>query len=191
MADDVKNWVESCRDCQTYKRRIGKPYGLLEPIKQMNIFERWEIDFLGRFPTSFNGNIYLIVGIEQVSKWVEVKAVRDESAKTAAQFFVENIVCRFGSPKVLGTDRGSGFCSEMMQEVMFLTGTEHRPSTAYHSQTQGAVERADSVIINRLAMYCSTNQKDWDTAVPVCAFAIIYRCTRSNKNVTLFFGVQA
>ena len=181
FTEDVKNWVESCKDCQSYKRRIGKPLGLLSPIKPSGVFERWQMDFLGKFKTSKTGKMYLIVAIEQITKWVEAVAVSDESAKTAAKFFVENIVCRFGAPKELGTDRGTAFCSELMEEVMMVTGTEHRPSTAYHSQSQGAVERANSVIINRLAMYCSTNQKDWDTAVPLCAFAINTSVSETTK----------
>ena len=48
---------------------------LLNPILIVEIFYVWGIDFMGPFPPSF-GYEYILVGVDYVSKWVEVVATK-------------------------------------------------------------------------------------------------------------------
>ena len=60
MLEIVKKYVKSCADCQTRKRPVGKPYGLMEITKPKNVSEKWFIDFLGPFPVADKtGNKYI------------------------------------------------------------------------------------------------------------------------------------
>ena len=43
----------------------------LKPIVIIEIFDCEGIDFIGPFPLSF-GFIYILVGVDYVSKWIEV-----------------------------------------------------------------------------------------------------------------------
>jgi hypothetical protein len=45
----------------------------LTNILVSEIFYVWVIDFMGPFPFSF-GNLYIILVIDYMSKWIEVKA---------------------------------------------------------------------------------------------------------------------
>ena len=47
----------------------------LTPILVCEIFDVWGIDFMGPFPSSYN-NVYIILAVDYVSKWVEAKATR-------------------------------------------------------------------------------------------------------------------
>lgn len=42
------------------------------------IFDVWGIDFMCPFPSSYN-NIYIILAVDYVSKWVEAKATKISS----------------------------------------------------------------------------------------------------------------
>ena len=42
----------------------------LQGILVVQIFYVWGVDFMGPFPTSF-GNLYILVAVDYVSKWVE------------------------------------------------------------------------------------------------------------------------
>jgi len=46
------------------------------------------------------------------------------------------------------------------------------PSTAYHPQTQGALERFHQTLKNMMRMYCLEQDKDWDEGVHLLLFAV-------------------
>ena len=45
----------------------------MQGILVVKIFYVWGIDFMGPFPSSF-GNIYILLAVDYVSKWVEASA---------------------------------------------------------------------------------------------------------------------
>ena len=47
----------------------------LNPILIVEIFYVWGIDFMGLFPNFF-GYLYILVAVDNVSKWVEVVACK-------------------------------------------------------------------------------------------------------------------
>ena len=42
----------------------------LNQILVVDLFDVWGIDFMGPFPASF-GYVYILVGVDYMSKWVE------------------------------------------------------------------------------------------------------------------------
>ena len=65
----------------------------LNPILIVEIFDVWGIDFMGPFPNSF-GNLYILVVVDYVSKWVEAVACRTNDHKVVISFLRE-IFSRF------------------------------------------------------------------------------------------------
>ncbi|KAH9792219.1 hypothetical protein KPL71_004032 [Citrus sinensis] len=55
----------------------------LTNILEVEVFDVWGIDFMGPFPLSF-GNLYILVAVDYVSKWVEAAALPTNDAKTVA-----------------------------------------------------------------------------------------------------------
>ena len=47
----------------------------MQPILEVEIFDLWEIYFMGHFPPS-NGKEYILVAADYVSKWAEVILTR-------------------------------------------------------------------------------------------------------------------
>ena len=76
-----------------------------------------------------------------------------------------------GLPKSLQSDQGSNFMSGLMQEVMYQLGIKRYKSTAYHPQSQGALERFHQTLKNMLRAYCLQHGKDWDEGVHLVLFA--------------------
>ena len=46
-----------------------------------------------------------------------------------------------GLPKVVESDQGTNFMSNVFQQVMLELGIQHVKSSAYHPESQGALER--------------------------------------------------
>ncbi|KAH9658293.1 hypothetical protein KPL70_023432 [Citrus sinensis] len=75
----------------------------LNPILIIEIFDRWGIDFMGLFPSSF-GFVYILVAIDYVSKWIKVILCRHNDHKIVIPFLKENILSRFGIPRAIISD---------------------------------------------------------------------------------------
>ena len=79
-----------------------------------------------------------------------------------------NIVVKLhGISRVIYSGRGSQFIAGSWGELWRLTRTRLAYITAYHPQTQGVVERMNSVIsqIVRCLLHDIVNPKDWEKAL--------------------------
>ena len=54
-------------------------------ILEVELFDVWGIDFMGLFPPSF-GNLYILVTVDYVSKWIEAAALPTNDAKVVIRF---------------------------------------------------------------------------------------------------------
>jgi Integrase core domain len=67
--------------------------------------------------------------------------VKDTSAATCAAALFSGWISRYGVPRVLTSDRGPQFVSEVWANVCQQLGICHKTTTAYHPQANGLVER--------------------------------------------------
>ena len=82
---DCFEWVKLCDQCQrmgSISRRHEMP---LQGILVVQLFDVWGIDFMGPFPSSF-GNLYILLAVDYVSKWVEATACPKHDANTVVGF---------------------------------------------------------------------------------------------------------
>ena len=78
----------------------------------------------------------------------------------------------FGLPKVVQTDQGTNFLSQAFKQTLQSLGVSHSVSSAYHPESQGALERWHQTLKSMLRKYCYDTGKDWDEGVPFVLFAI-------------------
>ena len=120
-------YVRKCDACQRYARndlRMEMPLHISLPLVP---FEKWGIDYVGPVrPNSSRGMVYIVVATEYLTKWAEAKAVKTDTAVHAAIFMYENIISRFGCPKILVSDRGSHFLNELFEEMTIKFRINHR-----------------------------------------------------------------
>ncbi|XP_077246044.1 uncharacterized protein LOC143885887 [Tasmannia lanceolata] len=151
---------EACRSCQSLGRVTKRNMMPLNPILVVEIFDVWGIDFMGPFPNSF-GNLYILLGVDYVSKWIEAIACKSNDHKVVVKFLKENILSRFGTPRAIISDRGKHFCNRPFEALMKKYGITHKLSTPYHPQTSGQVEVSNRQIKQILEKTVNPNRKDW------------------------------
>ena len=100
---------------------------------------------MGPFPQSF-GNLYILLEIDYVSRWVEAIACKVNNHKRVLKFLREHILSQYGMPKAIICDYGSHFSNCYFQVLLKKYGMVHRLSTPYHPQTCGQVELANREI---------------------------------------------
>ena len=78
---DCAEWVKLCDRCQKIRNISNINEMPLQGILVVQIFDVWGIDFMGPFPPSF-GNLYILLAVDYVSKWVEAIACPKNDANT-------------------------------------------------------------------------------------------------------------
>jgi transposase InsO family protein len=63
------------------------------------------------------------------------------SAVACAKALAFSWISRFGVPKTITTDRGPQFTSNLWSQLCSMLNIAHRQMTAYHPESNGAVER--------------------------------------------------
>ncbi|GKC79863.1 reverse transcriptase domain-containing protein [Tanacetum coccineum] len=127
-------------------------------IQVCEIFDIWGIGFMGPFPSS-KGNKYILVAVDYLSKWVEVKALPTNDARVVVKI-LKSLFARFGTPRAIISD-----------------------PTAYHPQTSGQVEVLNRGLKRILERTVIENRASWSDKLDEAlwafrtAFKTPIRCT--------------
>ncbi|RDX88073.1 gag-pol, partial [Mucuna pruriens] len=150
------HFVSTYKKCQKVGVAISKRHEMpQQPIMFCEVFDVWEIDFMGSFPVS-NGYSYILLAID----YVEAISTKTNDAKIVVYFLKSNFFYRFGVPKALISDQGSHFYNRVMSSLLHKYGVVHRIATAYHPQTNGQVEVFNREIKKTLQKMTNPNRKD-------------------------------
>ena len=129
---------------------------------------------MGPFPSSF-GNIYVLLAVDYVSKWVEASACPRNDVITVFGFIQRNILSRFGAPRTIINDEGSHFAYKIFAKLMSRYGIRNVTSLAYHPQSNGQGGISNGEIKKILEKTVNTSRKDWSIKLDDALWA--YRTT--------------
>ncbi len=119
-------------------------------IQLTDIFKRWEIDIIGPLPITRKRNRYIVVAIDYFIRWPEARAIKVANAEMVVIFIYKEIICRFGSPRVLQSDREMHFINKIIQKLIKRFKVRHSLSSPYHLQSNGLVERFNKMLCEEI-----------------------------------------
>ena len=157
-------------------------------------FEKWGIDYVRPIrPNSSKGMVYIVVATEYLTKWVEAKAVKTDTAVHAVTFMYENIISRFGCPKILVSDRGPHFLNELFEQMTTKFRINHRKITPYHLQTNGQTERVNGILVSILRKIVLDSKRDCDVKLTAAlwAYRTTFKVTTRATPFSLVFEIEA
>jgi hypothetical protein len=133
---DAKDYSRACDVCQRVVKPSRRDEIPLAPQLNLQAFEKWSIDFVGPINPSgkCTGERYIITSIEYLTIWVEARAVKECSVATVVHFIFDDIITRFGCPKVLMSDQGTHFINKTVESLTEEFAVHHQKSTPYHPQ---------------------------------------------------------
>ncbi len=62
--------------------------------------------------------------------------------------------------------------SQVFKQTLKSLSIAHRVSSAYHPESQDAIERFHQTLKAMLRKYCMETNKDWDEGIPLVLFAV-------------------
>lgn len=167
LKKEVAAYIKTCYVCQL----TGKPNqyvkpALLQPILVRNEpFEHLIVDCVGPLPCSKSGCKYLLSVMCQNTRYPAAYPLRAITTKAVVKA-LSQFISVFGIPKVIQSDQGSNFSSHMFGQILKLLRVRHNQSSAYHAQSQGALERFHQTLKSLLRAYCTELDRDWEEGLP-------------------------
>ena len=180
MYNDINQYVQTCEICQQTKRAYHSKPPPLQPQPTHDIFNRWHMDILSGLPTTKDKYKHILLVVDSYSKWCEAFPLRTQEATEVAAVLYREIITRYGSPRVLISDRGKNFMSNLVKALSELFNITRHLTSSYRPQTNGAVERMNSVIVQALRAYTKDQQDDWIDVLPGIMMA--YRATPATQS---------
>ena len=136
----------------------------LNPILIVEIFDVWGIDFIGPFPNSY-GNLYILVAVDYVSKWVVAIACKTNDHRVVVQF-LRDYFC----------SDCHHFCNQIFEQLMKKYFITHKVATPYHPQKTRQVEVSNCEIKHILEKIVNPDRTKIYTRNSTNRFAIKWLC---------------
>lgn len=131
-------------------------------------------DCVGPLEETPDGNKYIMVAIDYLTKWPIAQAVPVITAERTERFLMDQIVSNFGVPSFLITDRRSNYMAEYLQVFMGKLECKHRMTTSRRPQSNGQVERLNQTLVQTMAKIRRDDdaKKPWDHYLSPALMAI-------------------
>ncbi|GFX51442.1 uncharacterized protein TNCV_3103751 [Trichonephila clavipes] len=124
--------VKNCPDCIKYKASNRKPSGLLQTPVLAKRFETLAIDLFGPLSESKDGKRWILISEDCTTKWVELFALPNATAKECSITLIEEVLLRYDIPRPLISDNGTQFVSAVMQQICYLLNIHQSLIPVYH-----------------------------------------------------------
>ena len=171
MKADIAAYVAGCELCQRRKRPQQRHQGLLQPIRVAQPWDIVGLDIFGPLPTTRRNNRFIVVFIDHFTKWPEVIPTNTITAEVIASLLHNRIVCRFGCPQTLLTDRGPQFVAAITRNLCERYGIRKAFTSAYHPQGDPVAEAFMKTLAASLSILTTQYPAEWDELCESMAFA--------------------
>ena len=186
MSKDSSIYVQQCSSCNKNKKGNRTPRSALGSYHAGYPMERVHLDILGPInPHSKSGSTYILVMVDQFTKWVELAALPAQNAELTAKAFLKHFIKNFGCPLEVHTDQGKNFQSDLFTAFCKLLEISKTRTTQYHPSSNGQCEVFNRTILQMVRAYVSRGFKDWDEHLPLISMAL-----HSMKNKSTGFSAN-
>jgi hypothetical protein len=121
-------------------------------------------------PLGLWGMKYLVLAIEELSNFVEGRALRTKSTEGVCRFILEDIFIRYGTIGRMRADQGELDTVEA-RNFFERHGVRLRLTTAYNPKANGKSEKGHPPIIITLVKACKGKPKQWPRLLPFALWA--------------------
>ena len=129
------------------------------------------MDIIGPFPIAMRQLKFLMVGVDYLTKWVEVEALTNIIEKNIRNFVWRNIICRYSIPRVLILDNGKQFDNDLFRDFGLQLGIKNHYSLPTHHQANGQVEVTNRSLLKIIKTWLERAKGIWPEEFPSVLWA--------------------
>jgi transposase InsO family protein len=140
-------------------------------------------------PAKRSGARYIITAKEYLTRSAEASLVKDCITETTTHFPFEQVISRFGCPRILMSYQGTHFINSTIKAMTEEFELNHQKSTPYHPQDNGTMEAFNKILENALMKICNVNRDDWDLKIPTSIVGIQDHMQEIDRKNSIQIGV--
>ncbi|XP_028055050.1 uncharacterized protein K02A2.6-like [Camellia sinensis] len=165
----------------------------LHNIKTPYPFHTWAFDLVSPIAQQSKGHRWILAVTEVSTKWVQTIPIRKVDGARVANFIKENIICRFGIPKVMLSNNGTPFVNRHAGRLLDAYQIKHQKSSPYYPQGNGQAEATNKTLIRILSKMMDEAGDTWSEQLSVALWA--YRTSKRKPTqatpFSLVYGSEA
>ena len=178
--------MKHCHPCHLYTRKMWSHPTPLFPVISVGPFTKWGIYYVTCNLVSAGGNKLIIVAVDYFTKWIEGMPTFKVDQETAAFFMFNQIITRFGIPKVILTDHGSQFQNSMMIELTTTLGFRQEHSSSFYPQANSQVEAVNKNLKTIIKRTINAARSNWH----IMLYPALWAYWTNVKTATGFFNME-
>ena len=174
---DVAEHVMRCHECSFSKQHRAVSRGIVPAIGSypFDLVTVDLVDMVYAKMESSKGYCKCLIFVDSLSRWVEAIPLKaDPTAEEYVRLFNEYVVCRYGVPRALRSDRGGNLSAVIVAAVNAAAGTQMLVSKAYHHESAASVERFNKTL-EEMVRTVDPGGARWEEWLPFLLFS--YRAT--------------
>ncbi|GJS53623.1 reverse transcriptase domain-containing protein [Tanacetum coccineum] len=193
MHADAKTEIDKCDSCQIHSPIPRLPKTFMTSIMAPWPFYQWGMDILGPLTPARGGAKFVIVAIDYFTKWVEAKPLVKITGKEMIRFVMDNIICRYGLPRIIVTDNGAQLVSDPFKSWCKRFEIQQMNTAVAHPQANGLVERANRSLMEGIKTRLGREKAGWVDELPNVLWAHRTSIKQSNGETpfSLTYGSEA
>ena len=149
LCKHIDTWIEQCERCVKAK----SPTNARAPLVGIVTSEPLELlcmDYLS-LETSTGGYHSVLVITDHFTKFSIAVPTTNQMANTTAHVLYHDFIVHYGIPKILYSDQGQCFESEVIKELCIFTGIGKSRTTPFRPSGNGCCERMNRSLISILS----------------------------------------
>ena len=170
MEFDVKEYVKCCQRCILAKTPDPSARAPLESIRTSAPMELVCLDFWSA-EDSKQHSVDVLVVTDHFTKLAHAFPCTNQTAKQVAKKLWDCVFCVYGFPERVHSDQGANFESELIAELLRLSGVSKSHTTAYHPMGNGGTERFNRTLGSMLRSLPLKEKHKWPQQIQTLTFA--------------------
>ncbi|XP_076877136.1 eukaryotic translation initiation factor 4E-1A isoform X1 [Brachyhypopomus gauderio] len=170
MERDIRQYIRCCERCILAKTPEPAARAPLESIVTSAPMELVCIDFWSAEDAK-QRSVDVLVVTDHYTKLAHAFPCANQTAKQVAKKLWDNVFCVYGFPQRIHSDQGANFESELVAELLKLSGVAKSRTTGYHPMGNGGTERFNRTLGSMLRALPLKSKQQWPQQIQALTFA--------------------
>ena len=148
---------------------------------------------MGPFPLRKKRLTFLIVAIDYFTKWVEAEPMTTITEAKVTSFVWENIICKYGVPHVIISNKGKQFDNPKFQKFCHDLGVKNHYFSPRHPQANSQTEVTNKSLLKIIKTKIEGAKRAWPEELQnvLWAYGMTTRVPTGETSFRLTFGIKA